>query len=363
MRIAICTPYLNSHDAVSNDVIAMYHALRGRGYEADIFVTDSFVTWPEARKLESIEAFISNSEDVLIYHHSVGWDAGVIFLQKLDCRKVVRYHNVTPAKFFDGLSEDHANACEAGRKQLEIIRDLNISIYLSASEYNAEEIYEKKSGEISCVVLPPFHQIDRLEALEADREILNSLQDGKTNLLMVGRVTPNKGHCALVDVFNIYHREYNQNSRLLIVGKEDYGALRSYTISLRSKIGDFNLDESVLFLGEVSDMALKSCYLAADVFVITSDHEGFCVPLVEAMSMRVPIVAYGSTGIPGTVGNAGLVWDECDPNLLAGSVDRVVRDEHVRLALGDMGFRRYKSSFSNAKIQNCFFEALAPLIS
>ena len=363
MRIAICTPYLNPHDAVSNDVIAMYHALRGRGYETNIFVEESFVNFPTSSKLKSIRGFISNSKDILIYHHSVGWNAGIKILKELNCCKVVRYHNVTPARFFEGFSEAHVYACEAGRKQLCDMAHFNISLFLSASGYNSKEIYEKGFADIPCIVVPPFHRIDRLEGLEADSEFLNSLRDGKINLLMVGRVAPNKGHSELVDAFSIYHWQYNQNSKLLIVGKEDYSSLRGFTVSLRSKIADLKLNKSVLFLGEVSDMALKSCYLAADVFMITSEHEGFCVPLVEAMSMRVPIVAYGSTGIPGTVGRAGLVWDECDPFLLAGSVDRVVKDEHVRLALGDMGWRRYKSLFSNDKIKSRFFEALEPFIS
>lgn len=357
MRIAICTPVLMPNDAVSNDVIGMYHALRARGYETNIFSTHSFVNSPKAIKLKSIREFISNSKDVLLYHHSVGWNEGIKALKKLKCHKVVKYHNVTPYKYFEGFSKEHVDVCKAGRKELQKIARLNISIYLSDSQYNAEEVTNAACREICCNVLPPFHQVDRLKQIEADKEMLNSFKDGNTNILMVGRVVPNKGYEALIDVFGVYHWNYNQNSRLLIVGKEEV-PFRTYSMSLRSRISHLHLDESVLFLGEVSDMALKSLYLVADVFMTTSSHEGFCVPLVEAMSMRVPIVAYGSTAIPGTVGKVGLVWDECDPDLMAASVDRIIKDETIRLALCDMGWNRYNNLFSNVEIEKRFIEVL-----
>jgi len=93
----------------------------------------------------------------------------------------------------------------------------------------------------------------------------------------------------------------------------------------------------VVFTGKVSEAALKAYYLLAHVFVITSHHEGFCVPLIEAMSMKIPIVAYGKTAIPETVGKVGLVWEECDPQLIAASINKIAQEESLRLTLGEMG--------------------------
>ena len=357
IRIAICTPDLAPGDAVSNDVIGMYHALTDRRYEARIFAENTYINRPQVHRPEHIKDFLQNSEDILIYHHSVGWDIGINLLRELKCRKVIKYHNVTPPTFFEGLAENYVTACKSGRKQLRDITRIKADIYLADSEYNMDELFEVGSRRIHCVVVPPFHHIDRLQQLEIDKDVINQYDDGKTNVLMVGRIVPNKNHLALIDVFNVYHREYNRNSRLLIVGKEDSGLI-SYNMSLYSKVRELNLENNILFLGEVSDAALKAYYLVADVFMITSMHEGFCVPLIEAMSMKIPIVAYASSAIPDTVGKVGLVWDEYDPELMAASVDKIVRNERVRISLGEMGWRRYQNMFTNDRIKERFFEAL-----
>ena len=121
------------------------------------------------------------------------------------------------------------------------------------------------------------------------------------------------------------------------------------------------LANAVVFTGGVSDEELKAYYLVADAFVTVSEHEGFCVPLVEAMSMKLPITAYASTAIPETVGDAGIVWTERNPMLVAESIDLFVRDNTVRDALGRRGYRRYESMFANEKAEHIFLQAMAKL--
>jgi glycosyltransferase involved in cell wall biosynthesis len=94
---------------------------------------------------------------------------------------------------------------------------------------------------------------------------------------------------------------------------------------------------------------------------VASEHEGFCVPVVEAMALHVPLVAYGTTAVTHTVGDAGLVWDEPDPFLLAQSIDTVVRDVPIRKRLTERGFRRYQHLFANQRIERDFLHALRPL--
>ena len=209
----------------------------------------------------------------------------------------------------------------------------------------------------SCAVLPPFHHADQLAQIKSDPAVVRQFSNGKTNLLMVGRLAPNKAHSALIDTFFIYHYRYNRDSRLLIVGKEDPGFV-SYNRSLKIKVEKFALENSIFFLGQVKDEALKAYYLLAHAFIMTSLHEGFCVPLIEAMSMRVPIVAYGSTAIPETVGKVGFVWNEWDPELIAASIDRIVRDGSLRRSLSEMGWMRYQSMFTNHRIKEKLFELL-----
>ena len=113
-------------------------------------------------------------------------------------------------------------------------------------------------------------------------------------------------------------------------------------------------------MDSATEAELKAYYERASVFVLASEHEGFCVPVVEAMALQVPIVAYGTTAVPHTVGDAGLVWEEPDPFLLAQSIDAVVRDVDVRRQLTERGWRRYQEHFTNRRIGREFLDMLRP---
>jgi glycosyltransferase involved in cell wall biosynthesis len=191
--------------------------------------------------------------------------------------------------------------------------------------------------------------------------VLDTYGDGRTNVLSVARLAPNKGHLTLLNAFAVYHHHYDPTSRLLLVGKEDE-RLSIYANSLRMRSRELGIENAVVFLGEVSDSALKAFYLVAHVFLMTSEHEGFCVPIIEAMAMKVPVVAYGSSAVPGTVGKAGIVWDKPDPELLAGSLNRVVVDEPARTALATMGRKRFNSRFSRDKIEDRFLKAVGSFL-
>lgn len=360
-NIAILTPSIIDGDAVSNDVIGMHQALIKYGYQVQVFAAGWSIPNPEIKNVNEINNFVCKSSDVFIYHYSLGWDAGLNLIKQLNCKKVVKYHNVTPQNFFEGINADYVIACRVGREQLKFIAEARCDLYLSDSEYNAEELYSNGVSKKTNLVVPPFHHIERMQHIEADFTILDKYQDGKTNILMVGRLAPNKGHVALIDAFNVYHNNYNRESRLLIVGKEDE-RLKSYTALLYEKVKSLGLQEAVVFTGGVSDQLLKAYYLVSNVFMITSEHEGFCVPLVESMAMKLPIVAYGSTAIPYTVGKTGLVWEQPDPYLLAGSVDYIARNEFISASLGEMGWRRYKETFANEQIETRFMEALKSLL-
>jgi glycosyltransferase involved in cell wall biosynthesis len=352
-RIAILTPSITTNDAVSNDVFGMNDVLRQLGHETRIYAEGWSFDKPKIWPAPKIGSYLKNPSDLLIYHYSRGWDFGLNLLRELKCRKVVRYHNVTPPEFAIRFSKDYARMCLEGRDQLPSIARSGCDLYMSASAYNEEELLREGTPISKSSVVPPFHHIDRLNGIEADYQVLRTYRDGKTNILMVGRVAPNKGHPMLIEAFAAYHHDYNPQSRLLIVGKGET-RLNAYNKLLHELVKRLKLQESVVFTGEVSDSALKAFYTVAHVFMITSEHEGFCVPLVEAMAMKVPIVAYGSSAIPGTIDGAGLVWKERNPYLLAESVNKVVEDNDISTALGKMGLRRYEQHFTNERIRAQF---------
>ena len=355
-RIAVVTPSITTGDAVSNDVLGMYDVLKQLGHETRIYAEGWSFDKPKIWPAPKIGNFLRGSSDLLIYHYSRGWDFGLELLRELKCRKVVRYHNVTPPEFSVKFSKDYARMCLEGRNQLPFIARSGCDLYMSDSAYNEQELLQEGVPESKSFVIPPFQQIDRLNAIEADREVLAGYRDGKANILMVGRVAPNKGHPTLIEAFAAYHHDYNPKSRLLIVGKCET-RLKAYNRLLFDLVRRFELQDSVVFAGEVSDSALKAFYMAANVFMTTSEHEGFCVPLVEAMSMGVPIVAYGSSAIPGTIDKAGLIWNERNPYLLAESVNKIVKSESISRALGKLGLDRYQQHFTNDRIRTQFLQA------
>jgi glycosyltransferase involved in cell wall biosynthesis len=359
-RFAVVTSHITTGDAVSNDVLAMQRVLANRGLDARIYAESGDFDEPKIWPLREIDEYLQAEQDVLIYHHSFGWEAGLELLQQRQGRTVIKYHNVTPPELFTGVSPWHEERCTAGRKHLEFIARADFAAYLSDSAYNSRELIALGAAEHKSFVVPPFHQIDRLDSVAADTDILETYRDGKTNLLSVSRVAPHKNQAALLDAFAIYHYDYNPNSRLIIVGRKEPG-FKIYHQRLKELTRRYQLDDAIVFAGEVSEESLKAFYLLSSAFLLASKHEGFSVPIVEAMAMKVPVVSCAAAAIPETVGDAGIVLEDFDPERMAAAIDLVIRDESSNAALGVSGWRRYENRFTNAKIETQFLRALATL--
>lgn len=359
-RVAILTPSLATADAVSNDVLGMFDVLTRNGHEVRLFCESHSLSHSAVSDLTRIGKFLKSPTDILIYHHSRGWDPGVQIVRDVRCRRVIRYHNVTPAEFFIGFSRTDQDLCERGRRELVELAAAQCDLYVSNSSFSMQELIASGADASRSFVVPPFHHIDRLSTMTPDQNILKKFSAVSANILTVGRVVPHKNVHHLIEVFAHYFYDYNTRSRLIIVGKGGDG-LSAYANFLHRAVQKLGLANAVVFTGGVSDEVLKAYYLVADTFVTVSEHEGFCVPLVEAMSMKVPITAYASTAIPETLGDAGVVWTDRDPTLLAETIDRFVRDSSVRDALGLRGYHRYQSMFSNEKIESTFLQTMSKL--
>ena len=338
----------------------MFEVLTKNGHDARLFCESHSLKHSAVSDVSHVSKFLKSSTDILIYHHSRGWQPGVQLVRELHCRRVIRYHNVTPAEFFARFSETEQAVSEQGRRELTDLATAQCELYLSASSFNMQELIATGADASRSFVVPPFHHIDRLSTIAADRETLEKYSGDLANILTVGRVVPHKNVHHLIEVFAHYHFDYNNKSRLIVVGKGGEG-FSSYSKLLHRAVQRLGLTNAVVFTGGVSDEVLKAYYLVADAFVTVSEHEGFCVPLVEAMFMKLPITAYASTAIPETLGDAGIVWTERNPMLIAESIDRFVKDESVRTALGERGYRRYESMFTNEKIERIFLQAMSKL--
>ena len=360
IRVAVLTSHVTTGAAVSSDALGMRAALERHGYDARLYAESWDLQEPKIWPVTEIRDFLKGPEDLLIYHHSIGWEPALDLLRDLKCRTVVKYHNITPPSFFSGISKWHEERCRQGQEQLQEIIKTDCDLYLSDSDYNQQDLLAGGVDEFRSFVVPPFHEIERLHSLEADLEILDEYRDGQTIVLAVSRVAPHKGHEDLIEAFAAYHHDYNQNSRLLIVGREEE-AFEAYGDRLRELMKFLVIEEPVTFMGEISDSALRACYLLASVFVSASRHEGFCLPLVEAMAAKVPIVSYDSAAIPETVDDAGIVLQDRDSQVMAESINLLAGDESVNFHLGMEGRRRYENHFATSSIETKFLRALSNL--
>lgn len=354
---AIVTPHITTGAAVSSDVLGMRSVLERAGQDVCLFADSSDLPDANVQPINRISDFLANTDDILIYHHSIGWDPAIDLLKGTRCRRVVKYHNVTPSSAFQGVSVWHEQKCRQGRQQLEEIAAADCDLYLSDSNYNQDELVVLGVEQSKCAVVPPFHEVDQLIRMEGDLETLDRYRDGRAMVLCVSRIAPHKGHLEVLKAFASYHHGYDSTSRLVIVGREEE-AFRAHSNRLRELIKFLFLDEHVVFTGEVPDSVLRSFYLLGNVFASASEHEGFGMPFVEAMATKMPIVAYNSSAIPETVGSAGIVLDNRDPEAMAEALNLLAADEAMNVAFGNEGKRRFDKYFSSVVIESGFIQAL-----
>ncbi|HEY0178297.1 MAG TPA: glycosyltransferase [Dokdonella sp.] len=359
MRIAVLVPALAAHDAVSNDALGIGAALRRFGHEVAVFAPHARGVDEPVRPPGEIEAWLRSPRDVLLYHHCTAWDLALDLLRRVRARRVVRYHNVTPPEFFAGWSEAHVHACARGRAELDDYAALGAELYLGASPFNLEDFTRRGVDPARCAVLPPFHPVEALLAETAPSHRVPAA-NGATRLLMVGRIAPHKGDFTLIDVLAACRRAFDARAELLRIGALD-ASLAAYGDALRAHAAATGVETGVLALGGAGTADLRAAYASADALVVLSAHEGFCVPLVEAMALGLPVVACDAGAIAWTLGDAGIVWPERDPHLFAATVARLRADAELRDALAARGRARYREQFAPAALERGLRDALARL--
>jgi glycosyltransferase involved in cell wall biosynthesis len=323
----------------------MDRVLREAGYDVSIeaeHVDESFreIACSPSRDRD----WIGKPPDLLIYHHSIGWPWGEKMLARIRSHIAIRYHNVTPAKFFAKYDRRYYQACIDGQLSTRRVARHSSAMFWGASRYNAEELIALGTPRNRCRSLPPFPPVEELEQAPLEPATLGNLRDGRTNILFVGGMKPNKGHALALRVFAAYRQMYDSAARLIFAGSYDPG-LVSYLESVQSVAVRLGVAADVVFEHGVSPSRLKAFYYCADVFLCMSEHEGFCVPLVEAMAMRVPVVALDQTAIPETLGGAGIRHPQFDASVFAASLEKLRRNPQLRLELSDCGRRRYESEY------------------
>jgi len=356
-KVYILTPSLTSYDATGSDVRGMAAVLRAGGYEVEVFADEIDRTCAGVgRFLDSGDHRRWNDSDAtLIYHHAIAWPKGERLIEASPAKVVIRYHNITPARFFSRYSEGHYRACKEGEASTRRLANLPRAWFLGDSVFNCDELIRLGAPAARTAALAPFHATEDLARVPFDAPTLDRYKDGTANILFVGGLKPNKGHLRALGVLAEYRRWSNAPARLIFAGKVDPN-LSSYREALEREAEKLGLGRYVAFAGAVTPSQLRSLYTLADAFLSASEHEGFCMPLVEAMYFRLPIVAWGTTAVGETVGKAGLVWDHFDAGCLAESIHTVIEDGRLARHLAAAGFRRYQENFRpgilNARLES-----------
>ena len=309
-------------DAIGNEALAIQAHLRRAGFESDIFAEHVHPRMAEhARPLWQYAA-VSSPDTVCLFHFSIGSAAARLIFHAPD-RLVSIYHNITPAEWFVDFHPHLAGLCYHGRRELAAFAP-RTELALGDSEYNRREL--EAAGYARTGVLPIVLDLDsyRRPASPVMRRLYD---DGRTNILFVGRVIPNKKIDDLIRVFALYQRLFDRHSRLLLVG--DYRGHEKYYDRLQELARERGAEE-VVFTGPVDDDDLRAAYSCADLFLCLSEHEGFCVPLLEAMAFDVPVVAFDTGAVRETLRGGGVLLRDKDPAAVAGLVRRVLTDDALR---------------------------------
>ncbi len=338
-RIDQVIPSLASRDAIGGHVLQLRDLLRSRGVDSDIYYGNATPDrLDEGYHVDLLKERPSTGR-ILLYQLSIGSPVADVFRERPE-RKFVNYHNITPASLIESWLPSVGEEVRRGRAQMDQLAPVT-EYAVADSVFNEKELV--RAGYGSTATVPLLLDLDGFagdpDPVLAER-LATARAGGGADLLFVGKFAPHKAQHDLVKALAAYRRLYDPRARLHIVG----GAIgEDYPAAVGRFADALGLEGAVEVAGSVTHAELVAYYAASDVFLCLSDHEGFCVPLVEAMYRRVPIVTFDSTAVPETVGGAGLVLSNKDPVLVAAAIDRVVTDDGLRTALAAAAAERVAS--------------------
>ena len=316
IRIHQVLATLGYGDAIGHEVLGIQRVLRAAGYESEIFVeTADHRLEPQTRDYRELVDF-SHPDNLLLHHFSLGSKASRTAYALPD-RMALIYHNITPPEYFVGVHRTLARQTFRGRRELRAYAD-RCDLALGDSEFNRQDLEALGFPRTAVLpVVPDFSHLDRTPNWLVARDF----DDDWTNIVFVGRVIANKKIEDVIAWFHAYHTIFNPRSRLLLVGAQS--GFERYLASLNQLVGQLGASQ-VHFVGHVSDEELVAFYETADLFLCASEHEGFCVPIVEAFYKQVPVLAYAATAVPSTMDGAGVLFENRDPLHVATLMDEIL---------------------------------------
>jgi len=318
------------YDAITAQARAYRKLMKGWGIEGRIYADSAAPGVEREVRPTARLADESRADDVLLVHYSIHSSRLGVALELFE-RKLLIYHNITPPRYLWDYQPHVATLCAIGRDELRRLAS-RFNAAAAVSAYNAREL--EAAGFADVAVIPNLFDEQRLEpgAGEGTR-----WDDGKRNVIFVGRVAPHKRHDDLLRAFAIYQRHLEPDSRLIMVGEPLSPIYRVALEDLSIRLGV----RDAIFTGALPQRRVNAAYAASHAFLCLSEHEGFCIPLLEAMHFDLPILAREAGGVPEVAGDAAIgLGPEPDPGVVAEALHMAVSDEPLRTELAERGRRR-----------------------
>jgi glycosyltransferase involved in cell wall biosynthesis len=314
-------PNLSYGDAISNYALFIRDHIRSLGGASRIYAR--FIDPRLAGECTPFSPEALQSSDAAIYHHSIGSEI-TRHLVNYSRPKCLIYHNITPPEFFTAFRPQFAQLLQQGREQLNALAPHFVQSY-GVSPYNVRELANLgfHDPQLLPMCVPPEKW-----ASAADPHLMETLSDGRTNIIFVGRIAPNKKQDDLVTAFS-YYLALDPTARLFLIGSAEDGD--PYAMRVATIIRDQAVEAAVTLTGSIPDAQLAAYYRNAHLFWSMSEHEGFCVPLAEAMLFDVPVLAFAGSAVPETLGKAAFLF-ETKTNLteVASAAYLVIHDLSLR---------------------------------
>lgn len=322
MNIYQALDVIDYGDAVSNHVVNIHKLLKVLGHNTKIYTK-----WIHEKRIEyynDINKIKVNCDDILLYHYS-GKSAIIENVKKLKCKKVMVYHNITPSSYFEENKDLH-ELCEGGICQLKKITSY-FDGFIADSEFNKNDLISMGIDSNIIDVVPIYLDFERINNFSINKTLVDTYQNGFKNFLFVGRVVPNKKIEDIISIFSYYYTNINRKCNLFIVGNLEQ--VPQYYDKLIRIAKESDCAHNIFFTGKVCDADLYSYYSLADLYICMSEHEGFCVPLVESMYFKIPVIAYDACAIKYTMGGAGVLVYKKDYNIIGELCNVILQNNEI----------------------------------
>lgn len=337
-------------DAISNYCVNICKLLKERGYETAIYAVhyDKRLDDELVLPLDHLPSLMK--DDLIIYQMC---QKSIIntMITEWGCKKACIYHNITPAHFFLPYDVFQPAFQKRGLREIKKLNKAFDYIW-GDSVFNCQDLITMGYDKNKVTVFPILIDFDDF-LQDPDEKIRNKYSDEWVNILFVGRIAPNKKQEDIIRIFTYYKKYMNQKSRLILIGSFFNAA---YQNCLEKYIEELDVKD-VIFPGHISFKEILGFYKTADIFLCMSEHEGFCVPLLEAMLFDVPIIAYECTAVPETLGGSGVLVREKNPAKVSFMIDQIIKNEELKKEMIEKQRRRL-NDFSFEKVSRKLLEQI-----